>query len=472
MFTGIVEEIGTVETLAEIAGGWSLTVRATTVLEHTRLGDSLAINGACLTVTNLTDHSFTVGLSPETLRRTNLGDLKPGDGVNLERSLALNGRLGGHFVQGHIDGTGVVRAFHPEGDSLWVAVAAPAALLRYIVPKGYIAVDGTSLTVVDVLDDAFTFMLVAYTQQHITLPRKSIGSRVNLEVDMLSKYVEKFMHRGELWQSPVLKTVLADLQAGRFVIIVDDEDRENEGDLVIAAEYATPQAINFMAREGRGLICVAMTGERLDALQIPLIMPPETNTAIFRTAFTVPVEARHGVTTGISAFDRATTIRTLIDPDTRPEDLVRPGHVFPLRAADGGVLSRAGHTEASVDLARMAGLYPAAVICEIMRDDGAMARRSDLERFAARHGIRDCCDCRPDRIPATPGAQRQFFPPKRTTGDPSHRSKRLRSDATAYRSGYVPCCRYVDDSGKGDCRCSTEKRITIEPTGARHGANL
>ena len=196
MFTGIIEEIGTVETLAEVAGGWSLTVQATTVLENTRLGDSLAINGACLTVTNLTNHSFTVGLSPETLRRTNLGDLKPGDGVNLERSLTLNGRLGGHFVQGHIDGTGVVRAFHPEGDSLWVTVAAPAALLRYIVPKGYIAVDGTSLTVVDVLDDAFTFMLVAYTQQHITLPRKSIGSRVNLEVDMLSKYVEKFMHEG------------------------------------------------------------------------------------------------------------------------------------------------------------------------------------------------------------------------------------------------------------------------------------
>lgn len=185
-----------------------------------------------------------------------------------------------------------------------------------------------------------------------------------------------------------IETALTDMRSGRFVIIVDDEHRENEGDLVIAAEYATPQAINFMAREGRGLICIAMTGERLDALQIPLIVSPETNTATFRTAFAVPVEARHGVTTGISAFDRATTIRTLIDPDTRPEDLVRPGHVFPLRAADGGVLSRAGHTEASVDLARMAGLSPAAVICEILRDDGAMARRSDLERFAARHGIR------------------------------------------------------------------------------------
>lgn len=193
MFTGIVEEIGTVEELSEVGGGWSLTVQASTVLEDTGLGDSLAVNGVCLTVTNMTDSAFTVGLSPETLRRTNLGDLRPGDRVNLERSLALNGRIGGHFVQGHIDGTGVIRAFRPEGDSLWVTVAAPGELLRYIVPKGYIAVDGTSLTVVDVLEDAFTFMLVAYTQQHITLPHKPVGSRVNLEVDILGKYIERLI---------------------------------------------------------------------------------------------------------------------------------------------------------------------------------------------------------------------------------------------------------------------------------------
>lgn len=193
MFTGIVEEIGTVTALTQINGGWSLTVQATTVLQGTELGHSIAINGACLTVTGLTSHTFTVGLSPETLRRTNLGDLQPGDGVNLERSLAANGRIGGHFVQGHIDGTGVIRDFRPEGDSLWVTVEADPMLLRYIVPKGYIAVDGASLTVVDVLADAFTFMLVAYTQQHITLPRKPIGSRVNLEVDVLAKYAEKFI---------------------------------------------------------------------------------------------------------------------------------------------------------------------------------------------------------------------------------------------------------------------------------------
>ncbi|MBI3362488.1 MAG: riboflavin synthase [Chloroflexi bacterium] len=193
MFTGIVEEIGAVESLSNDAGGWSLTVRAQTVLGGARLGDSLAINGTCLTVTALNSNSFTVGLSPETLRRTNLGDLRPGDGVNLERSLAADGRIGGHFVQGHVDGTGVVRAFRPEGDSLWVTVEAAPDLLRYIVPKGYIAVDGVSLTVVSVFPDAFTFMLVAYTQQHITVPGKPPGSRVNLEVDILGKYVEKFI---------------------------------------------------------------------------------------------------------------------------------------------------------------------------------------------------------------------------------------------------------------------------------------
>ena len=193
MFTGIVEEVGIMESLSEIAGGWSLVVKAQTALGGTRLGDSIAVNGACLTVTALTTDNFTVGLSPETLRRTNLGDLRPGDGVNLERSLATNGRIGGHFVQGHVDGTGEVRAFQPEGDSLWVTVGAAPELLRYIVPKGYIAVDGVSLTVVDVFPDAFTFMLVAYTQQHITLPRKPADSRVNLEVDILGKYVEKFV---------------------------------------------------------------------------------------------------------------------------------------------------------------------------------------------------------------------------------------------------------------------------------------
>jgi 3,4-dihydroxy 2-butanone 4-phosphate synthase / GTP cyclohydrolase II len=177
-----------------------------------------------------------------------------------------------------------------------------------------------------------------------------------------------------------------DIRDGRCVIVVDDEDRENEGDLVMAAEMVTPDGVNFMAREGRGLICVPLTGKRLDELQLPLMV--EHNTAPLGTAFTVSVEARGRVTTGISAFDRAATIRALVDPDTKPDDLLRPGHTFPLRARDGGVLRRAGQTEAAVDLARLAGFSPAGVVCEIMSDDGTMARMPELERFAAHHRLK------------------------------------------------------------------------------------
>jgi 3,4-dihydroxy 2-butanone 4-phosphate synthase/GTP cyclohydrolase II len=173
---------------------------------------------------------------------------------------------------------------------------------------------------------------------------------------------------------------------GQFVIIVDDEDRENEGDLCVAAEKVTPEAINFMARYGRGLICVALTEERCKELDLPLMV--ENNTSPYGTAFTVSIEARGRVTTGISAFDRAETVHAAIDPKTKPHDLLRPGHVFPLRARKGGVLKRAGQTEASVDLAAIAGMTPAAVICEIMNEDGTMARLPDLREFAVQHGLK------------------------------------------------------------------------------------
>jgi 3,4-dihydroxy 2-butanone 4-phosphate synthase/GTP cyclohydrolase II len=175
------------------------------------------------------------------------------------------------------------------------------------------------------------------------------------------------------------------IRSGRMVIVVDDADRENEGDLTIAAEKVTPEAINFMARYGRGLICLSMTPERLDELEIPQMV--SQNTSQFETAFCVPIEAKGRTTTGISAADRATTVLTAIDPATKPSDLARPGHMFPLRSRTGGVMVRAGQTEASVDLARIAGLYPAGVICEIMNEDGTMARVPQLAKFAKRHGI-------------------------------------------------------------------------------------
>jgi 3,4-dihydroxy 2-butanone 4-phosphate synthase/GTP cyclohydrolase II len=179
---------------------------------------------------------------------------------------------------------------------------------------------------------------------------------------------------------------IEDINAGKFVIIVDDEDRENEGDLAMAAEKITPEAINFMAKYGRGLICMPVIGERLDELRIPMMV--QKNTSRYETAFTVSIEAKHKVTTGISAYDRAATVKAVVDPASRPEDFVSPGHTFPLRAKDGGVLVRAGQTEAVVDLARLAGLYPAGVICEIMNDDGTMARLPQLEVVAEQHGLK------------------------------------------------------------------------------------
>ena len=185
-----------------------------------------------------------------------------------------------------------------------------------------------------------------------------------------------------------IEDAIKDIRAGRMVILVDDEDRENEGDLTMAAEAATPEGINFMAKYGRGLVCLSLTGEKLDSLDLPLMV--DNNTSQFQTGFTISIEARCGVTTGISAADRATTIRTAVADDAKPSDLVRPGHIFPLRAKEGGVIVRTGQTEGSVDLARLAGLKPAGVICEIMDDDGTMARMPSLEKFSKEHGIGIC----------------------------------------------------------------------------------
>ncbi len=184
-----------------------------------------------------------------------------------------------------------------------------------------------------------------------------------------------------------VETAIEAIRRGKLIILVDDEDRENEGDLCMAAEKVTPEAINFMAKNGRGLICLTLTDERCEQLGLPMMVPTPANRSPFGTAFTVSIEARHGVTTGISAADRAVTVKTAISPMARPDDLVMPGHVFPLRAQPGGVLVRTGQTEGSVDLARMAGLEPAGVICEIMNDDGTMARMPDLEVFSREHDI-------------------------------------------------------------------------------------
>lgn len=193
MFTGIIEETGRIGAIRTSADGAKMTVRANRVLGGTKEGDSIAVNGTCLTVTALSGGSFDVDMAPETLSRTNLGDLAVGDAVNLERSLTPDARLGGHFVQGHVDSTGTLRSMRRDGESLRVEISLSEDLVRYLAPKGYVAVDGVSLTVVNVRDDGFSIMLVPYTLEHITLPDKTIGESVNVEVDILAKYVERML---------------------------------------------------------------------------------------------------------------------------------------------------------------------------------------------------------------------------------------------------------------------------------------
>lgn len=185
-----------------------------------------------------------------------------------------------------------------------------------------------------------------------------------------------------------IEELIADIREGRMVILVDNEDRENEGDIILAAEKTTPELINFMAKHARGLICLSLTEDQVDRLALPMMVPYDANKSSHKTAFTVSIEAATGVGTGISSHDRCRTILCASEPSATPDDIIMPGHIFPLRSQNGGVLARPGHTEASVDLARLAGLTPAAVICEIMNDDGSMARRDDLFRFSKLHGIK------------------------------------------------------------------------------------
>ena len=400
MFSGIVAGMGRVVVLSSLEPGIRLVVHAPGLLDGVADGESVAVNGVCLTAAGrpATDE-IAFDLMPETLRRSNLGGLVAGDPVDLERSLRLGDRLGGHLVQGHIDGIAEVVSVLPEGDARLVRFRLrEKRLARAIVEKGFVTVDGVSLTVVRSMPDGFVVSLVRTTLDLTILGTAQPGAIVNVEVDLFARHLldgapaprplaASAVAAGAGDDRSVAVAVteaLEGLRAGRPVLVLDDEDRENEGDLVLAAEFATAEWLAFLIREAGGFVCVAMDGERLDELEIPLMV--DANTSRQGTAFTVSVDAA-SVTTGVSAAERAATVRALIDPATRPGDLVRPGHVFPLRATDGGLGQRRGHTEAAVELCRLAGLQPAAVIVEVMNPDGTMARRPELTAFAAAHDL-------------------------------------------------------------------------------------
>ena len=305
--------------------------------------------------------------------------------------MRVDGRLDGHVVQGHVDGTGVVLARSPGDRFDLVRFGLPVDLARYVAEKGSVAVDGVSLTVIAVGDDWFEVGLIPQTLRADNARTQGRG-RPGQPRGRRARQV----HRATAgrWAEPLmtvpLDTVdraLVDLAAGKAVLVIDDEDRENEGDLIFAAQLATPELVAFMVRYTSGYICVPITEANADRLDLPPMF--RVNQDRRGTAYTVTVDAREGISTGISASDRAHTIRLLADPATTSADLSRPGHIVPLRARDGGVLRRPGHTEAAVDLARLAGLAPAGVLCEVVseKDPSGMARADELRTFADEHGL-------------------------------------------------------------------------------------
>ena len=444
MFTGIIETTGTIETLGPpLRGNRRVVISSALDLTTVPHGGSIAVDGVCLTAVSRRGRRFQADLGPETLARTTFGRRRAGDRVHLERPLRMGDPLGGHLVAGHVDGVGKVLATRPLGDALTLEVQAPPEVAPYVAPKGSIAIDGVSLTVNEVGARGFSVTLIPHTLSVTNLGRLHPGDPVNLEADLLAKHVARLLDiacqsirrsGGRAVAEPVpphisVEQALEQIRDGKMVIVVDDEDRENEGDLTMAADLVTPEAINFMARLGRGLICLSLTEDKV--AHLGLTMMTQDNRSLRGTAFTVSIDARQGITTGISARERAHTVLTAVAPNAAAADLVTPGHIFPLKGRRGGVLVRSGHTEAAIDLARLAGRDPAGVICEIMREDGEMARLPDLEsvRPGPRPGHR--AHRRPHPVPAVARAAGapaagDHGPPARRRADRRIQGLRLR----------------------------------------------
>lgn len=419
MFTGLVQEIGRVVSLDKVGEWWELTIQARLVLKGTELGYSIAVNGVCLTVSRLdellrsidqsnqSNQSVYIGfmakLLPETQRCTNLLSLNPGDEVNLEKALALGDHVGGHMVQGHVDQTCPILSVEKKQEAISLKIALPVLHRSCYYLKGIVCVDGISLTIMSIDANSFSVDLVEETQFRTTLGSKLVGMQVNLEADSQAKLIAgmlpSLLNREAVsttaailssepdtvgdWKSR-MQAAIKSFAAGGFVIVMDDYQRENEGDLIISARDISSKSIAFLIRHSTGILCAPLSKAIATKLDLqPMIA---LNTDPNGTAFTVSVDAV-SVGTGVSASDRASSFRALADSNSTPNSFRRPGHIFPLVARTGGVKERRGHTEASIELCRLAGLPEVAVIGELQKDDGSMYRLADCREFGERYNI-------------------------------------------------------------------------------------
>ena len=420
MFTGIVAATGTVLSLEPVTSASGevesavLTVNAGEIISDLAHGGSLAINGVCLTATRtqeLGEGVFAADMMGETLARTNLGTLTPGSRVNLERCMPAGGRFDGHVVQGHVDGLGTIARVEDHASWRTLRVRVPRELAGQLAHKGSITISGVSLTITAVspageANPWFEVGLIPATLEATTLGHVQVGDTVNLETDALAKYVQRLLEvsgaiaglgiDATLPASPETETqtpsaldtiqdAIEQIGRGGAVVVVDDEDRENEGDIIFAAEHATADLMGFTVRYTSGVICAPMSNQRADTLNLPPMV--QHNEDSKGTAYTLTCDAREGVTTGISAADRARTVQVLAHAASGPADLTRPGHILPLRAVDGGVRQRPGHTEAAVELTQLAGLSGVGVIAELVHDTGHMMRFDALRTFATEHHL-------------------------------------------------------------------------------------
>lgn len=419
MFTGIITGTGRViaRTPDPVKGVERLTFQAHGHTAGLALGGSIAVNGVCVSAVEIDGEELTVELIPETLRRTTFNSIKPGDRLNLERCLPAGARLDGHVVQGHVDGIASLTERDPDGRHRF---AITPELIPLIAEKGSITVDGVSLTITAAGNQSKTWFevgLIPATLTETTLGDLQLGDRVNIEIDVLAKYVRRMLtfegfSTGTAAEAvadaapaedddralpsipkptspaPVLDPIevaLNQLAKGRPVIVVDDADRENEGDLIFPAAVATQELMALTIRHSSGVLCTPMTAERAAHLDLPPMTADNEDPK--GTAYTISCDAAAVTSTGISAEDRAITARVLSDPATVPTQLTRPGHMFPLVADEAGVLGREGHTEAAVDLCRLAGYPEVGVIAELTHDDGTMMRLPALREFADAHDL-------------------------------------------------------------------------------------